>query len=182
MASGSQPHTSVPQGRSWSQIASSLTQSLEKSPLHNVQLLNKLKATTTNFIRLDNEAINRGRMKFQYALYGKLFGKAPTFEQVKTTLLDKWSGIGEVFISDLPNGFLLIHCSSEKVMKRLLLEGPWSVNGMILQLSPWKPYMSLHSRNSTQLLYGSSFITSQLNAGMVKLWRPLLATSATSLK
>lgn len=79
-------------------------------------------------------------MKFQTALYGKLFGKSPSFEQVKSSLIDKWAGIGETFISDLPNGFLLIRCSSEKVMERLLLEGPWTVNGMILQLSPWKPF------------------------------------------
>lgn len=58
----------------------SLSQSLDNSPLHNFQLLNKLKASTTSFVRLDADAFNCGHMKFQYALYGKLFGKPPLFE------------------------------------------------------------------------------------------------------
>lgn len=50
----------------------------------------------------------------------------------------KWKEIGDVLISNLPKGFLLIWCSSHKVMQQLLLEGPWS--GIILQLSPWQPF------------------------------------------
>lgn len=45
---------------------------------------------------------------------------------------------GEVTISDLPNGFLLIRCSSHEIMQRILMGGPWSINRIILQLSPWK--------------------------------------------
>lgn len=138
MASGGKPPP--PPKKSWSQIAASLTQTLDSSPLHNEHLLNKLKASTSNFVRLDKDAINRGRMKFQYALYGKLFGKSPPFEQVKKTLLDKWNSFGEILISDLPNGFLLVRCPSEKAMQQILLEGPWSVNGIILQMSQWKPF------------------------------------------
>lgn len=149
MASGSQSCPPTPQSRSWSQIGSSLSQSSDNSSLHNVHLLNKLRAFTTSFVRLDNDAINRGLSKFQYALYGKLFGKPSPFEQVKTTLLTKWSDIGETFISNLRNDFLLICCTSENVMKRLLLEGPWSVNGLILQLLPWKPFLSLLLLNLT---------------------------------
>lgn len=134
------PFPSDPHNKSWSQIASSLTQTINNSPLHNEQLLNKLKASTTSFIKLDVEAIGRGRRKFQHALYGKLFGKPPPFDQVKYTLLSKWAEFGEIFISDLPNGFLLIRCSTKLAMKHILLGGPWSVNGIILQLSLWKPF------------------------------------------
>lgn len=86
----------------------------------------------TSFVHLDEDSINRGGMKFQFALYGKFFGKSPPFEKVKSLLLTKWSEFGETFISDVPNGFLLIQCSTEKAMQRLLLEGPWFVNGIIL--------------------------------------------------
>ncbi|XP_039146855.1 uncharacterized protein LOC120284118 [Dioscorea cayenensis subsp. rotundata] len=143
MASGDwhpAPSPSPTQPKSWAQIASSLRQSSDNSLLHNTHILNKLKETTTNFIRLDSVTMSRARMKFQHALYGKLFGKPPHFDQVKTNLLAKWSIFGEVTISNLPNGFLLIKCSSQKTMQHLLLDGPCSVNGLILQLSPWKPF------------------------------------------
>lgn len=43
-------------------------------------------------------------------------------------------------ISDLQNGYLLIHCETNFAMQTLLFEGPWIVNGSILQLAPWKPF------------------------------------------
>lgn len=48
-----------------------------------------------------------------------------------------------MIISYLPNGFLLIRCPSHDVLKRLLTDGPWSLNGIILQLSPWKSFFEL---------------------------------------
>lgn len=48
--------------------------------------------------------------------------------------------IGEVSISDLPNSFLLIGCPSHEVIQKILVEGPRSINGIILQLSPWQPF------------------------------------------
>ncbi|XP_039136393.1 uncharacterized protein LOC120273757 [Dioscorea cayenensis subsp. rotundata] len=68
------------------------------------------------------------------------FGKPPTFDQVKLILLSKWTDIGEVQIFDLPNGFLLIRCVSQAVMQRLLQDGPWTINGIIRQLTPWRPF------------------------------------------
>lgn len=58
-------------------------------------------------------------------------------------LLAKWAEVGEVLISDLPNGFLLIRCGSHDVMQHLLTNVPWSINGIILQLSPWQPFLEL---------------------------------------
>ncbi|XP_039119052.1 uncharacterized protein LOC120255255 [Dioscorea cayenensis subsp. rotundata] len=151
--------------KSWAQIASGLCRSSDNSPLHNEQILAKLKVTTTDFIRLDSDAINRARMKFQHALYGKLFGKTPNFDQVKSELLAKWSSFGKVSISYLPNGFLLIRCPSQACMQRILLDGPWSVNGIILQLSPWKPYFEPTFPSSAPLLSGCNSTTFPLSFG-----------------
>lgn len=67
---------------------------------------------------------------------GKFFGKPPPFDQVKASLMVKWAEIGEVLILNLPNEFLLIWCATQDVVQHLLLDGPWSINGIILQLSP----------------------------------------------
>ncbi|KAJ0982024.1 hypothetical protein J5N97_010279 [Dioscorea zingiberensis] len=78
-------------------------------------------------------------MRFQNALYGKLFGKSPPFEIVKASLLGLWSTIGTIYISDMPNGYLLIRCETEDVKDHLLFGGPWTVHGITLQLAPWQP-------------------------------------------
>lgn len=59
---------------------------------------------------------------------------------MKSILLKKWENLGEIQISDLPNGFILIRCPTQSVLQRLLSEGPWTINGIVLQLSPWCLY------------------------------------------
>ncbi|XP_039123445.1 uncharacterized protein LOC120260068 [Dioscorea cayenensis subsp. rotundata] len=105
-----------------------------------VCFLNKLKENTSDFVKLDSDALDRARLRFQYSLFGKFFGKPPAFEQVKNILLKKWENIGEILISDLPNGFILLRCPNQTVLQRLLSEGPWTINGIILQLSPWRQF------------------------------------------
>ncbi|KAJ0979702.1 hypothetical protein J5N97_015176 [Dioscorea zingiberensis] len=100
----------------------------------------KLKSTITDCIRVDEGTKLRARMRFKFAMYGKLFGRSPIFEHVTLSLTKQWSSIGQVQISDMPNGFLLIRCESDEVKQQLLYGGPWMVNGIILQLAPWQPY------------------------------------------
>ncbi|XP_039141982.1 uncharacterized protein LOC120279183 [Dioscorea cayenensis subsp. rotundata] len=143
MASGGHaPHPVVPPDRpqSWAQVASSNPHSSDTSPLQNPLLLAKLKSSTSQFVRIDGDALARAHLKFQNSLFGKFFGKPPPFDQVKAFLSAKWSQFGEVLISDLPNGFLLLRCDSHDTLKHLLCDGPWSINGIILQLSPWEPF------------------------------------------
>lgn len=103
--------------------------------------MNKLKETTSDFIRLDGDALSRARRRFQNALHGMFFGKPSPFEPVKIFLMAKWVEIGEVLISDFPNGFLLIPCGSHEVMQHLFLDGPCSINVIILQLSHWQQFL-----------------------------------------
>lgn len=74
------------------------------SPLVDGPVLNKLKASTSEFLRLDRDTVSRARIRFQTSLYGKFFGKSPPFEQVKEILSFKRNELGVFQISDLPNG------------------------------------------------------------------------------
>lgn len=94
--------------------------------------MEKLKSSSTDFVKLDSDVISRARNKFHNSLFGKLFGKPPQFDQVKASLLAKWGDFGELIISDIPNGLLLIHCPSHNVLEKLLTDGPWSLNGLTL--------------------------------------------------
>lgn len=98
MANGGQidDHSKQPLTRSWAQIVSQATRTVSSSPLHNPAIFDKIKASSSQFVLVDDEALGRARMKFQNALYGKFFGKPPSFEQVKLILLAKWADIGEV--------------------------------------------------------------------------------------
>lgn len=79
-------------------------------------------------------------MRFHTSLYEKFFGKSPPFKQVKEILSSKWNELGVFQISDLLNDNLLIRCGTQEAMNRLLFDGPWAVNGIVLQLTPWQPY------------------------------------------
>lgn len=73
----------------------------------------------------------------QTSLYAKFLGKALPLDQAKLALADAWRGIGSFTVADLPNGFYFIKCESSEMQDRLLWDGPWTVAGRILQLSPW---------------------------------------------
>lgn len=60
--------------------------------------------------------MSHARMEFQSSLFGNFFAKPPPFDQVKGSLMAKWVDYGEILISDLPNGFLLIRFPLHFVM------------------------------------------------------------------
>lgn len=103
-------------------------------------VLNKPKANTFKFVRLDRDTVSTARLHFQTSLYRKFFGKSPPFEQVKEILSSKWNELGSFQISDLPNGYLLIQCETMEAMQRLLFDDPWAMNGIVLKLAPWQPF------------------------------------------
>lgn len=89
MASEGQPPPYVPSSKSWADVAASSQRKATVSPLADGPVLNKLKANSADFIRLDQETISRAHSRFQTTLYGKFFGKPPLFDQVKEILSAK---------------------------------------------------------------------------------------------
>lgn len=96
-------------------------------------IMEKLKQTVTNVFKVDEETKLRTRLRFQHALYDKLFGKALAFEYVKTTILGQWQDFRRIFISDMAKGFMLIWCENDEVKQKIVFGGPWNVKGMTLQ-------------------------------------------------
>ncbi|XP_039135824.1 uncharacterized protein LOC120273259 [Dioscorea cayenensis subsp. rotundata] len=72
------------------------------------------------------------------SLFLKFLGKAPPLEVVRRLLLEMWRGMGPFTVSDMSNGFFLIHCDKPEMVESVLWEGPWTIGGMVLQLTPWK--------------------------------------------
>lgn len=72
---------------SWADIASAVHKSLATSASLNEATLARLKVSVSDTVRVDAEMKQREYRRFQLALYGKLFGKSPPFEMVKTTLM-----------------------------------------------------------------------------------------------
>lgn len=56
------PTPKPPTSQKWAQIASNDARSTENSPLHKPQLLNKLKNSTSQFVRLDEDSLARASM------------------------------------------------------------------------------------------------------------------------
>lgn len=126
---------------SWADIASVVHKRPATTAPLDETTLNRLKALISDSVRMDTEMKQRAHRKFHLALYGKLFGKSPLFETVKTILMGLWKSYGIVHISNMPNGYLLIRCETDSTKQQLLFGGPWTVNGLTLQHSHLaKPY------------------------------------------
>lgn len=131
MASGGPSSSPVPS--SWMEIVVAVNNRLPSlSPLVGGPVLCRLKASTSEFICFNGNAMARARLHFQHSLISKFFEKLPPFEQIKEILQTRWAEFGEVVISDLSNGYLLLRCELFDLTQKLLFEGPWSVNGAIL--------------------------------------------------
>lgn len=107
--------------------------------------LEKSKASVTNFFKIDNDMKFQVETRFSNVLYGKFLGWTSLLDVNKPVLLERWRQWGDVSIADHLNGYFLIQCSSQVVMHNMLFEGPWTVNGMVLQLSPWHAFFQLVS-------------------------------------
>lgn len=158
MASGGPTSSSPP---SWAEIAAAVKNWPTKfpSPLVDGPVLRKLKASTTEFIRLDGDAMARACLRFQHALLGKFFGKPPPFDQVKSILQSKWNEIGEIAISDLPNGYLLFWCESFEISQKILFNGPRLSTGLYFSLPHGSHSSNRHSLSYPLLSFGCNCIT-----------------------
>lgn len=68
------------------------------------------------------------------------------FEKIKNTTRGSVTidnELWQVSPADLPNGYYFIRCESPEMQGRLLWEGPWTMAGWILQLSPWRESFQL---------------------------------------
>lgn len=73
---------------------------------------------------------------FQNVLYGKFLEKALLKGTPKATLKDKWKNWSDV-IANLPNGHYHFRCKLYEMMQKLMLDRPWAMNGLVLQLVRW---------------------------------------------
>lgn len=43
-------------------------------------------------------------------------------------------------VADMANGFYLIRCEKPEMVEMVIWEGPWTIGGMVLQLTPWRDH------------------------------------------
>lgn len=84
---------------------------------------------------MDKELQFRAFNHMQCALFGKFLGKALPLDQIKLVLTDLWKGLGSFSVADMTNGFNLIRCQSEDIPETILMQGPWTVEGLVLQFT-----------------------------------------------
>ncbi|KAJ0980100.1 hypothetical protein J5N97_008355 [Dioscorea zingiberensis] len=111
-------------------------------------------ASVHDTVTLDEDAVARAHESMKVVLYAKLLGKAPPLDYLRGYLVRQWSIFRDFTLTDMPNGYFLIKCSSEEMVTNLLLEGPWTVNGMVLHLIPWKEnFQPVFERLTTVVLW-----------------------------
>ena len=69
------PTVTLP-GRSWAAVAGGKEIKVEESPVVQGEALEKLKASVSDFYKIDEETRYRAESRFTNALYGKFLGRA----------------------------------------------------------------------------------------------------------
>ncbi|XP_039138906.1 uncharacterized protein LOC120276249 [Dioscorea cayenensis subsp. rotundata] len=134
------PFSTTLPGVSWSKVVSSSSPAPAfENPLHlQKPHFDRLKNSVKSCITIDRDQWHSARDSMQTVLYAKFLGKSLPLDQAKLALSDAWKGLGDFSISDLPNGFYFVRCSSLDMQAKLLWDGPWTVDGRILQLFEWR--------------------------------------------
>ncbi|KAJ0974944.1 hypothetical protein J5N97_016909 [Dioscorea zingiberensis] len=156
------PHPPWQGGRSWAKVTGG-----HEIPSITIPgpLLEKIKASVTDTISLDPEALSRAHEAMRGTLFGKVLGRAPNLEVAREILSKLWGSYGDFSIADMPNGFFVIRCSSESMAEDLLVDGPWSINGSIFHLLRWKEHFEpMYEKLSTATVWV------QLNNMPVEYW------------
>ncbi|XP_039134936.1 uncharacterized protein LOC120272238 [Dioscorea cayenensis subsp. rotundata] len=133
------PSSTTKPGLSWAKVVGTPSSASFENPPHlQKSHFDRLKNSIKTCISLDREQWNSARNMMHSALYAKFLGKSLPLDQAKLAMANAWKGLGEFSVSDLPNGFYFINCESLDMQAKLLWEGPWTIDGRILQISEWK--------------------------------------------
>ncbi|XP_061346858.1 uncharacterized protein LOC133292467 [Gastrolobium bilobum] len=73
------------------------------------------------------------------ALIVKLFGKKLPLTFMKKCLENLWEREGNIFITDIENGFFLVSFSNQKDLDHALTSGPWVIMEHYLAIRSWEP-------------------------------------------
>lgn len=66
-------------------------------------------------------------------------GKNVSFKAIENNLQRKWTKKGSTKIVDIPDGYYLVHFSSEEDYSFALYEGPWMIADYYLIVQRWRP-------------------------------------------
>lgn len=51
--------------------------------------------------------------------------------------------VGVFYIADMPNSYFYVKCENIEMLKMVIFKGPWTVSGMVFQLSHWEEMLQL---------------------------------------
>ncbi|XP_039121436.1 uncharacterized protein LOC120258150 [Dioscorea cayenensis subsp. rotundata] len=128
--------------RSWATVVKPREKASVEQPtsINQRENLEKLKKSVNDVVMVEKAMRTRATNRMANSLFGKFLGKAPPLEVVRKSLTEIWRGMGPFSVSDMSNGFYLIHCEKPEMVESLMWEGPWTISGMVLQLTPWKDH------------------------------------------
>lgn len=154
-------------GRSWATVTGGASSQLESSLL--VQGETKLKASASDFIRMNHDYWLRTNERLQHDLFGKFLDKAFLLEHVKLVLVDKWKSWGGFHIGDLLVGYYLTWCENQELMNNLSLKNHRLLMAWLCSSLCGKKTSNQHLQNLLHYLCGYNYI-SWLNYGMKSIY------------
>ncbi|XP_072983399.1 uncharacterized protein [Typha latifolia] len=102
------------------------------------EILAKLREQTEDCIIIDPEVLERCRSRRKLTLFGRFLGRSLPLELLKRNLSRLWNGIDRFAASDMSGGYYLFRFEKEEDMVHALTKGPWTIQGRVLHLIPWR--------------------------------------------
>ncbi|XP_072993767.1 uncharacterized protein [Typha latifolia] len=130
--------TATEGARSWASVAAGCRKAKAKPGSIPAEILAKLRHQLEDSVVIEPEVLEQCRQRWKLTLFGRFLGKGIPMVWLKTRLAMLWEGIEGFSISDMAEGYYVFRFEKQEDLDHVLTNGPWTVQGQVLNLIPWR--------------------------------------------
>ncbi|XP_073002499.1 uncharacterized protein [Typha latifolia] len=124
--------------RSWASVAAGSKRAPVKPGAIPAEILVKLRNQLKDSVVIEPEVLEKCRERWKLSLFGSFLGKGIPLVRMKTLLGKLWVAIEGFSISDMAEGYYVFRFEKEEDLNHVLTNGPWTIQGQVLNLIPWR--------------------------------------------
>ncbi|XP_061356179.1 uncharacterized protein LOC133300616 [Gastrolobium bilobum] len=102
--------------------------------------------------KLSNAFKKKAWRPWRKVIFVKLLGKKLDLPVIKKRLQNMWAREGQIFVTDVENGFFLVRFSIHKNMDFALTAGPWVLFDHYLSIKSWEPDFNPYSSSIGRIM------------------------------
>ncbi|XP_073012846.1 uncharacterized protein [Typha latifolia] len=123
---------------SWASVAAGSRKTTMKPGTIPAEILAKIRNQLEDSVVIDPEVLEQCRNRWKLTLFGRFLGKGIQMAWLKSRLAKLWEGIEGFSVSDMAEDYYVFRFEKEVDLDHVLINGPWTVQGQVLNLIPWR--------------------------------------------